>query len=259
MREVADVHRELYAENADLYGANVAAKIETCLAVTDGEYEAGLRAREAYREQMAELFDEVDLLVTPTLPFVAPPAGQDERELRGGLTASHLAVQRARRARARPAVRAGRGRPARVGAARRAARRGRARARGRHAARATSLKVDSSGWVPTNGAEAPCARAFSILLALAAVALRPCRHRRRRAAAPTGLRAFLLRADEPVIDTFPRTPSFAWAPYERARSYDFELATSKTFDESTIVWSTASRTTPLAGAGRRDSRSRCPG
>jgi aspartyl-tRNA(Asn)/glutamyl-tRNA(Gln) amidotransferase subunit A len=86
MREVADVHRELYAENADLYGANVAAKLERCLAVTDAEYQAGLLARETYREQMAELFGEVDLLVTPTLPFVAPEAGQDERELRGRLT-----------------------------------------------------------------------------------------------------------------------------------------------------------------------------
>jgi aspartyl-tRNA(Asn)/glutamyl-tRNA(Gln) amidotransferase subunit A len=86
MREVADTHRDLYGENADLYGANVAAKIEVCLRVTDGEYEAGLRARAAYRERMAALFEEVDLIVTPTLPFVAPPAGQDERELRGRLT-----------------------------------------------------------------------------------------------------------------------------------------------------------------------------
>jgi aspartyl-tRNA(Asn)/glutamyl-tRNA(Gln) amidotransferase subunit A len=86
MREVAGVHRELYAENADLYGANVAAKLELCLAVTDAEYDAGIRARETYRGQMAELFDEVDLVVTPTLPFVAPEAGQDERELRSGLT-----------------------------------------------------------------------------------------------------------------------------------------------------------------------------
>ena len=86
MREVADVHRELYAENADLYGANVAAKLELCLAVTDAEYAAGIRARETYRGQMAELYAEVDLIVTPTLPFVAPAAGQDERELRGGLT-----------------------------------------------------------------------------------------------------------------------------------------------------------------------------
>ena len=86
MREVAGVHVELFAENADLYGANVAAKIELCLAVTDSEYEAGLRARDAYRAQMAELFDEVDLIVSPTLPLVAPQAGQDERELRGRLT-----------------------------------------------------------------------------------------------------------------------------------------------------------------------------
>jgi aspartyl-tRNA(Asn)/glutamyl-tRNA(Gln) amidotransferase subunit A len=86
MREVADVHRDLYAEQADLYGANVAAKIELCLAVTDAEYEAGLRTRAEYREVIDDLFAGIDLLVTPTLPFVAPLAGQDERELRGELT-----------------------------------------------------------------------------------------------------------------------------------------------------------------------------
>jgi hypothetical protein len=63
--------------------------------------------------------------------------------------------------------------------------------------------------------------------------------------APTGLRAFLLRADEPITDTFPRTPSFAWAPYDNARSYDFELATGKSFDDSTVVWSTSSRSKAL--------------
>ncbi len=86
MREVADVHRELYAEQGDLYGENVAAKIERCLAVTDGEYEAGLRARDAYRGTFEEALAGVDILVTPTLPFVAPPLGRDERELRGELT-----------------------------------------------------------------------------------------------------------------------------------------------------------------------------
>ncbi len=86
MREVADVHRELYAEQGDLYGANVAAKIELCLAVTDSEYEAGLRARAEYREVIDDFFPGIDLLLTPTLPFVAPPAGQDERQLRGQLT-----------------------------------------------------------------------------------------------------------------------------------------------------------------------------
>ncbi len=86
MREVADVHRELFAEHGDLYGANVAAKLEVCLAVTDAEYEAGLAGRTRYREEIAQLFEEVDLLVAPTLPFVAPRLGQDERELRNRLT-----------------------------------------------------------------------------------------------------------------------------------------------------------------------------
>ena len=86
MREVADTHRELYAEYPELYSENVAAKIELCLQVTDPEYDAGVRARERYREQFAETMDGLDLLVTPTLPFVAPRAHQDERELRRQLT-----------------------------------------------------------------------------------------------------------------------------------------------------------------------------
>src|SRR4051794_21956829 len=86
MREVADVHRELYAEQGDLYGANVAAKLELCLGVTDAEYQAGLQGRQRYREAFEEAMNGLDLLVTPALPFVAPYAGQDERELRQGLT-----------------------------------------------------------------------------------------------------------------------------------------------------------------------------
>ena len=83
-----------------------------------------------------------------------------------------------------------------------------------------------------------------LLLALAAAVVVPSAQTA-ALPAPTGVRAFLLRADEPITDSFPRTPSFAWNPYDGAVSYDFELATSKTFDESTVVWSTASRSTPL--------------
>ena len=86
MREVADVHRELFGEYADLYGDNVRTKLERCLAITDGEYEAGLRARAEYSERIAEATDGVDVLVTPTLAFVAPPADVDEIELRAALT-----------------------------------------------------------------------------------------------------------------------------------------------------------------------------
>jgi aspartyl-tRNA(Asn)/glutamyl-tRNA(Gln) amidotransferase subunit A len=82
MREAADVHRELFEERAADYGANVRAKIERCLAVTDDEYEAAEAARRAYRRDALEAARPFDLVLVPTLPFVAPPAGQDEIELR---------------------------------------------------------------------------------------------------------------------------------------------------------------------------------
>jgi aspartyl-tRNA(Asn)/glutamyl-tRNA(Gln) amidotransferase subunit A len=85
-REVADVHRELYAEHSDLYGENVARKVERCLALTDAEYEAALEALAGYREQAGELLAGVDLLLTPTLPCVAVPTPTDEAVLRDTLT-----------------------------------------------------------------------------------------------------------------------------------------------------------------------------
>jgi aspartyl-tRNA(Asn)/glutamyl-tRNA(Gln) amidotransferase subunit A len=72
MREVADVHRELYAENADLYGEDVRIKVERCLAVRDSDVERAERLRAEYREQMEAAFDGLDLVLTPTLPIVPP-------------------------------------------------------------------------------------------------------------------------------------------------------------------------------------------
>jgi aspartyl-tRNA(Asn)/glutamyl-tRNA(Gln) amidotransferase subunit A len=84
MREVADVHRGLFPENADAYGDNVRTKLERCLEVTDAEVEAAQRARDEYRERCAEALDGVDLLVTPTVAFVAPPADAQELSIRAG-------------------------------------------------------------------------------------------------------------------------------------------------------------------------------
>ncbi|HEY4349131.1 MAG TPA: amidase [Gaiellaceae bacterium] len=86
MLEVADVHRALFPGNEDLYGDNVRGKIERCLRVTDGEAAAAERERAEYRERMAEAFEGLDLVLTPTVPFVPPPADIDELELRGAGT-----------------------------------------------------------------------------------------------------------------------------------------------------------------------------
>jgi aspartyl-tRNA(Asn)/glutamyl-tRNA(Gln) amidotransferase subunit A len=85
MREVADVHRDLFAESADAYGANVRAKLELCLAVTDAEAAEAARRREDYREAAGRALGDLDLLLTPTLAFVAPPLPDDELTVRDEL------------------------------------------------------------------------------------------------------------------------------------------------------------------------------
>ena len=90
MREVADVHRELYAENGELYGEGIAVKIERCLAVSDAEATQAEQARGGYRERCLELFDGLDLLLTPTLQCVAPPTGVGDLALRERLIANTL-------------------------------------------------------------------------------------------------------------------------------------------------------------------------
>jgi aspartyl-tRNA(Asn)/glutamyl-tRNA(Gln) amidotransferase subunit A len=86
MREVGDVHRELYPEHAELYGENIRGKIERCLAVTDAEYELALRARAELQERALAAFEGHDVLVTPTLSIAPPAADCVELDVRAALT-----------------------------------------------------------------------------------------------------------------------------------------------------------------------------
>ena len=84
-REAAEVHEPIWREHADQYGANVAAKLERALRVTDDEVERAGRERDLYRERIAGVMDGLDLLLTPTLAMVAPPAGLGDLALRDQL------------------------------------------------------------------------------------------------------------------------------------------------------------------------------
>ena len=88
-REVAGVHRELFAENADLYGEDVRLKLETCFAVRDSDVERAEQLRAEYREQAEEALAGIDLVLTPTLPIVPPPlrrgAGPGDLDVREAL------------------------------------------------------------------------------------------------------------------------------------------------------------------------------
>jgi aspartyl-tRNA(Asn)/glutamyl-tRNA(Gln) amidotransferase subunit A len=83
MREVAHIHRPLFLGNEELYGDNVRGKIERCLRVRDADAAVAEREREEYRERVEEALDGLDLLLTPTVPLVAPRADGDELEFRG--------------------------------------------------------------------------------------------------------------------------------------------------------------------------------
>ena len=86
MREVADVHRGLFPEHADAYGPDVREKLELCFEIPDAEAEEAARERERYRGRCLELLEGFDLLLTPTLRFVAPRAGEITNENRDDMT-----------------------------------------------------------------------------------------------------------------------------------------------------------------------------
>jgi aspartyl-tRNA(Asn)/glutamyl-tRNA(Gln) amidotransferase subunit A len=81
-REAAQVHAELWRDHREAYGANVAAKVARAMELEDAAVGPAERARALYRERMAELLEQVDLLITPTLAIVAPPAGIGDLALR---------------------------------------------------------------------------------------------------------------------------------------------------------------------------------
>jgi len=86
MREVGDVHRELYPENAELYGDNIRGKIERCIALDDTEYQVAVQARAEHLERAELALGDHDVLVTPVLSCPIPAADCAEIEVRAAMT-----------------------------------------------------------------------------------------------------------------------------------------------------------------------------
>jgi aspartyl-tRNA(Asn)/glutamyl-tRNA(Gln) amidotransferase subunit A len=81
-REAAEVHEPLWREHPELYGHNVATKLQLALQVTDADVDRAARERELYLGRVAGAMEDLDLLLTPTLTMVAPPAGVGDLALR---------------------------------------------------------------------------------------------------------------------------------------------------------------------------------
>ena len=69
---------------------------------------------------------------------------------------------------------------------------------------------------------------------------------------PTDLHAFLLRANEPVNHTFSRTPAFTWKAVNLTGGhYQFQLATSRNFEDATLVFKDANVSQPAETVTRQ--------
>ena len=69
-----------------MYGENIRGKVERCIAVSDGEYEAALRARDELRERASSALEGFDVLVTPVLSCPVPTVDCEEIEVRAAMT-----------------------------------------------------------------------------------------------------------------------------------------------------------------------------
>ena len=71
-------------------------------------------------------------------------------------------------------------------------------------------------------------------------------------AAPTGLHAFLLTPSEAPMTYYPRTPSFSWNPVAgRGGSYEFQLATSRSFTDSSVLFDYPNLKIPAIAVGHQ--------
>lgn len=70
--EAAAFHAEMFAKQREQYGQKLRAMIETGLVVPGVEYLRAQRLRRLFQEEVVQMFNEVDVLMTPATPAPAP-------------------------------------------------------------------------------------------------------------------------------------------------------------------------------------------
>jgi len=70
--EAAAAHKETYPENASEYGNELSELIQKGRRTTAPQVAESLRERDRFWDGLFEMFQKIDLLLTPTLPFPAP-------------------------------------------------------------------------------------------------------------------------------------------------------------------------------------------
>ena len=93
LREAWLVHRERFEREADRYGPGTRALLEHGAKIGEDDYRAGLADQARVAAAFARVFQDVDVLVGPTVAYVAPPEdppfGAPEGELEGRYTSPY--------------------------------------------------------------------------------------------------------------------------------------------------------------------------
>jgi aspartyl-tRNA(Asn)/glutamyl-tRNA(Gln) amidotransferase subunit A len=74
---MADLHQERLA-HPGLFQSDTLTRVLVGTGVTEGDRVEALEAREEFQRGLDEVFEQVDVLLTPTLPIDVPPAGTDD-------------------------------------------------------------------------------------------------------------------------------------------------------------------------------------
>jgi aspartyl-tRNA(Asn)/glutamyl-tRNA(Gln) amidotransferase subunit A len=78
--DACQVHADRLEGSDDKWGAQTIERMRIALKFTSRDYAAALRAKEAWQRTLANAFAEADILLTPTVPQLAPPI-EDNKSL----------------------------------------------------------------------------------------------------------------------------------------------------------------------------------
>jgi Asp-tRNA(Asn)/Glu-tRNA(Gln) amidotransferase A subunit family amidase len=70
--EIYEYHRQMTAQTPDLYQPATLARIRSCAGIAESDVEQARRELVAARRAAEQLFEKVDVVITPTVPVVAP-------------------------------------------------------------------------------------------------------------------------------------------------------------------------------------------
>lgn len=82
--EPSAIHWPWLKDRADQYGEDVRILLQAGLTFTAVEYLQAQRYRSWLRDRFSDLFTQVDMIITPTLPFTAPLIGQETLPIGNG-------------------------------------------------------------------------------------------------------------------------------------------------------------------------------